>query len=625
MNQPELKQRLLGVNFINGTAQVLLWAPFAEKVIFHNETTKERLPMEQDTLGYWQLKTDRIQNDDLYRFSIDDGDLLPDPASLSQPLGVHEASQVIDLHSFSWTDRDWRNPDFGNYVIYELHTGTFSSEGNFDGITEHLDHLGKLGINAIELMPVAQFPGKRNWGYDGVFPYAVQQSYGGALRLQQLVDTCHSKGFAVILDVVYNHLGPEGNYFNAFGPYFTDKYKTPWGSAINFDDAYCDPVRRYFIENALMWLRDFHIDALRLDAVHAIKDFSPVHIVKEINDTVAMFNIAAGVRKYLIAETDLNQSIFVQDTSQGGYGVRAQWCDEFHHSLRVAAGQERTGYYADFDGITDLAKSIKDAYVFTGQYSFHRHRNFGTSTAGISGDHFVVFGQNHDQVGNRMLGERISRLVSFDMQKLMAAVVLTAPFVPLLFMGEEWGATTPFQYFIDHSDKDLIKAVDRGRKEEFAQFQTAGEPAPAHEESTFLNAKLDWNELSVAQHKTMLAYYEFLIKLRQTHPALMNYDRYSIEVVADADKEILIMERSFKEQRIYCLYNFSRELREVKLKENIFPLQVLLCSSEERWMGRSTSQPEYDHQTIIKVQPESVILFANYNVSTRSDLQDSIS
>jgi maltooligosyltrehalose trehalohydrolase len=615
MNQPGLKQRLLGVNFINGVAQVLLWAPFAKNVVLHNETTKESLPMEQEPLGYWQLKTDRIQDDDLYRFSIDGGALLPDPASLSQPTGVHEASQAINLHSFTWTDEEWRNPDFGNYIIYELHTGAFSNDGNFNGIADRLDHLKNLGVNAIEIMPVAQFPGKRNWGYDGVFPFAVQDSYGGVMGLQQLVNTCHQNGFAVILDVVYNHLGPEGNYLTKFGPYFTDKYKTPWGSAINFDDAYCDPVRRYFIENALMWLRDFHIDALRMDAVHAIKDLSPVHIIKEMNEAVTMFNTATGSRKYLIAETDLNDSIFIKDTTQNGYGIRAQWCDEFHHSLRVAAGQEQTGYYADFNGIEDLAKSLKNAYVFTGQYSFHRHRNFGTSTLGISGDHFVVFAQNHDQVGNRMLGERISQLVSFEMQKLLSTVVLTAPFVPLLFMGEEWGATTPFQYFIDHSDTDLIKAVDSGRKEEFAQFQTGDGPAPAHEQDTFLNAKLNWNELTEMKHKTMFTYYQYLIKLRKLHPALMNYDRSSVEVVADANKGILIMERSYKEQHIYCLYNFSSEPREVRLKEDIFPLHVLLSSSDEQWMGKSNSYLKYDHQTIIKVQPESVILLTNYNVS----------
>lgn len=616
MNQPELKQRLLGVNFINGMAQVLLWAPFAAEVVFHNETTGEQFLLDQAAFGYWHLLTDQIRDDDLYLFSIDGGKPLPDPASVAQPSGVHGASQVVNLHAYNWTDQGWQNPDFGDYIIYELHAGTFTSDGNFNGIAGKLDYLKELGINAIEIMPVAQFPGKRNWGYDGVFPFAVQESYGGVMALQELVNTCHSKGFAVILDVVYNHLGPEGNYFSHYGPYFTDKYKTPWGSAINFDDEYCDPVRRFFIENALMWLRDFHIDALRLDAVHAIKDYSPRHIIKEMNDAVSMYNAATFSHKYLILETDLNDSRYIRDAGHDGFGVRAQWCDEFHHSLRVAAGQAQTGYYADFDGLDDLATSLKDGYVFTGQYSDHRHRNYGTATTGISGDHFVVFAQNHDQVGNRMMGERLSQLVSFDMQKLLAATVLTAPFVPLLFMGEEWSATAPFLYFIDHSDKELIKAVDRGRKAEFAQFQTAGEPPPAQDENTFLRSKPDWDELSQQQCHIMFTYYQQLIRLRKSNRALMNYDRSSVKVAHDAPKEILILHRSFEDQHVYCLFNFSTSLHEVRLRADIFPLHVLLCSSDERWMGKAKDQKEYDHQDIIRLEPESVILLANYNVST---------
>jgi maltooligosyltrehalose trehalohydrolase len=616
MNQPELKQRLLGVNFINGMTQVLLWAPFAKEVVFHNETTGAKFLLDQAAFGYWHLLSDEIRDDDLYRFSIDGAKPLPDPASVSQPSGVHGASQVVNLHTFSWTDQAWHNPDFGEYIIYELHTGTFTADGNFNGIAGKLDYLKELGINAIEIMPVAQFPGKRNWGYDGVFPFAVQESYGGAMALQDLVNTCHSKGFAVILDVVYNHLGPEGNYFSQYGPYFTDKYKTPWGSAINFDDEYCDPVRRFFIENALMWLRDFHIDALRLDAVHAIKDYSPRHIIKEMNDAVAMYNATTFSRKYLIAETDLNDSRYIKDTQHDGFGVRAQWCDEFHHSLRVAAGQAQTGYYADFDGLDDLAKSLKDAYVFTGQYSDHRHRNFGTLTTGISGDHFVVFAQNHDQVGNRMLGERLSQLVSFDMQKLMATMVLTAPFVPLLFMGEEWGATAPFLYFIDHSDKELIRAVDRGRKAEFAQFQTEGEPEPAHEEQTFFRSKPDWAELSRNQHQVIFAYYQQLIRMRKTIPALMNYERSSVKVAHDTAKGLLISHRSFEDQQLYCLFNFSTSLHEVRLRGDIFPLRVLLSSSDKQWLGKSDSPAAYNHQDIIRLLPESVIILASYNVST---------
>lgn len=474
-------------------------------------------------------------------------------------------------------------------------------------------------------MPVAQFPGKRNWGYDGVFPFAVQESYGGIMALKTLVNTCHEKGFAVILDVVYNHLGPEGNYFNDYGPYFTDKYKTPWGSAINFDDAYCDPVRRFFIENALMWLRDFHIDALRLDAVHAIKDHSPKHIIKEMNDAVRLYNAATSSRKYLVAETDLNDSRFVRDVDHEGYGVRAQWCDEFHHALRVASGQERHGYYADFDGLDDLARSMKNANVFTGQYSYQRHRNFGTPTTGISGDHFVVFDQNHDQVGNRMLGERLGQLVSFDMQKLMAAVVLTSPFVPLLFMGEEWGASTPFLYFIDHSDPELIRAVDRGRKEEFAQFQSEGGPPPAHEESTFLKSKLDWSENSDRQHSTMFAYYQHLIRLRKQHPALMNYDRSSVTVHCDSSTGILILKRSSGEQHIYAVFNFSGFTNNVTLKGNDQPLHSLLSSSDEKWLGPASTPAVYNPGTDITLLPESVLLLANYHVQSRIHLPYSVS
>lgn len=616
MNQPETGKRLLGVNFNAGKAEILLWAPFAkDQVTLHLETTGEQLPLERGQLGYWRLSTDRLQEDDLYRFSIDGGAPLPDPASLSQPYGVHGASQAIDLQRFAWTDQHWHNPDFGDYILYELHPGTFSDWGNFDGIVHKLDHLKKLGVNAIELMPVAQFPGDRNWGYDGVYPFAVQQSYGGVQGLQQLVDACHNQGMAVVLDVVYNHLGPEGNYFGMYGPYITDKYKTPWGGAINFDDAWCDPVRRFFIENALMWLRDFHIDVLRLDAVHAIRDYSPVHFTKALNDAVALYESISGQRKYLIAETDLNDNRIIRTATDGGYGLRAQWCDEFHHALRVAMGQNREGYYADFNGLEDLALTMKNAYVYTGQYSEHRHRNFGTTTQGLSGDHFVVFAQNHDQVGNRMMGERLGQLTGLETQKLAATIVLTAPFVPLLFMGEEWGATTPFPYFTDHSDKELIRAVEEGRRSEFAAFQQEGSPFPANDEDTFLRARLRWDEMEEPEHRMMLSYYSQLIHLRRTHPALMNYDRSSVEVWCDPEKNVLILERSYKEQHLYCIFNFSEQPHEVRLREDIFPLHVLLSSSDKRWMGAADSYLIYDRQTLLTLQPRSAIVLANYHVS----------
>lgn len=299
----------------------------------------------------------------------------PDPASLAQPDGVHGTSQAINIKNFEWTDSQWKNIPLEEYILYEIHTGTFTPQGTFESIEKKLDYLKDLGVNAIEIMPVAQFPGNRNWGYDGVFPFAVQNSYGGANALQQLVNTCHQKSIAVVLDVVYNHLGPEGNYLPQFAPYFTDKYKTPWGSAINFDDAWCDGVRHYFIENALMWFRDFHIDALRLDAVHAIKDFSPVHILQEIRDYVNELEKVTGRNYYLIVESDLNDPRYINPLEECGYGMNAQWIDEFHHALRVTAGGEPTGYYSDFKPVQHLAKAYKDAYVYDGQFSPHRKKH----------------------------------------------------------------------------------------------------------------------------------------------------------------------------------------------------------------------------------------------------------
>ncbi len=332
-----------------------------------------------------------------------------------------------------------------------------------------------IGVNAIELMPVVQFPGSRNWGYDGVFPFAVQHSYGGARGLQTLVDICHQKGIAVVLDVVYNHLGPEGNYLGAYGPYFTDKYNTPWGNALNFDDAWCDGVRQFFIENVLMWFRDFHVDALRLDAVHAIKDFSAVHILREIKMHVNQLTKETGRTHHLIVELDLNDPKFINPLEEQGFGMDAQWIDEFHHALRVTATGESTGYYSDFTGISHLAKAYQDAYVYDGQYSPHRFKKFGLKAENHPGQQFIVFSQNHDQVGNRMLGERTSQLVSLEMQKLMAGAVLVSPYLPMLFMGEEYAEPNPFLYFVSHTDPDLVEAVRKGRKAEFAAFHALGE------------------------------------------------------------------------------------------------------------------------------------------------------
>jgi maltooligosyltrehalose trehalohydrolase len=539
MKEVDLLKRNIGLNFNdNGECELVVWSPESDSVHLH--VNDKKIKLNKNDLGYWCLKSNEVKPGTRYKIVLNDEKEFPDPASLSQPDGVHGASMAVDLKKFKWTDHKWKNHKLEDYILYELHTGCFSPERNFEGIEKKLDHLISLGVNAIEIMPVAQFPGDRNWGYDGVFPFAVQNSYGGAEGLQRLVNSCHEKGIAVVLDVVYNHLGPEGNYLGAFGPYFTEKYKTPWGPAINFDDAWCDGVRMYFIENALMWFRDFHIDALRLDAVHAIKDFSPFHILKEIKSYTDQLMQETGRTHYLIAELDLNDNRYINPLNENGYGMDAQWIDEFHHALRVTSGQERHGYYEDFNGIEDLAKAYRDAYVYDGQYSLHRKKHFGVKTEN-EGKQFIVFSQNHDQVGNRMLGERVSSLLSFEMQKLLAVAVMTSPYLPMLFMGEEWGEPNPFLYFVSHTDPELCEAVCKGRREEFKYFHKDGSgdnevPDPVNKK-TFEQSRLQWQLLEKEPHHRMFEFYKALIQLRKNSPALRQLNRKKTEVETDRKKK----------------------------------------------------------------------------------------
>lgn len=592
----------------DGQAEVVVWSPESKKVEVVLFDTNKRMALKNTEMAYWELTTTDIKPGDRYKFLLDDNKKLPDPASLCQPEGVHGPSQAIDLNHFAWTDAAWQNPALDDYLIYELHTGTFSEDGTFKGIEEQLDHLKQLGITAIEIMPVAQFPGGRNWGYDGVYPFAVQDNYGGAKGLMQLVNACHARGLAVILDVVYNHLGPEGNYFGEFGPYFTDKYRTPWGGALNFDDAWCDGVRNYFIENTLMWLRDFHIDALRLDAVHAIKDFSPTHLLREMKQRVDELMAASGRTHYLITEVDLNDNRYINTLDNHGYGMDAQWIDEFHHALRVTAGGDTNGYYEDFNGIAHLAKAYQDAYVYNGQFSPHRKRHFGSSAEGHPGKQFVVFSQNHDQVGNRMLGERSSQLFSFEMQKLMAGAVLVAPFVPMLFMGEEWAAQTPFQYFVSHTEPELVEAVRKGRKAEFAAFHAEGEAPDPQSEQTFNNSKLNWNELNEEHAKTMLNYYQRLIALRKGLPALHILNRANVKVSFNEADKTLLLQRWHNGQQVCCAMNFSEQAQQITLPPNI-QWQAKLDSADQQFGGPGASASPQEQN--INIQPQSIVIYSN--------------
>lgn len=575
------------------------------------------MPLKGEQYGYWRLLTDQLKPGDLYTFILDGQKEFPDPVSLSQPQGVFGPSEAVDINCFHWDDQDWQNPALDEYLIYELHTGTFTAEGTFAAMEEKLEHLVALGVNAIEIMPIAQFSDSRNWGYDGVFLYAAQTAYGGPAGLQRLVDACHKKGIAVVLDVVYNHFGPEGNNLNEFGPYLTSKYCTPWGEAVNFDDAWCDGVRRYVIENVLMWLRDFHIDALRMDAVHAIKDFSPTHILQEIRQEVDQLMARTGRRHYLIIENDLNDPRFIKPLTEDGYGMDAQWMDEFHHALRVTVGEKRKGYYADYEGVNHLAKSYQDAYVFDGQFSAVRERFFGRKAADNPGHQFIVFSQNHDQVGNRKLGERSSQLYSFSTQKLMAGAVLVSPYLPLLFMGEEWGETNPFLYFVSHAELTLIEAVRQGRQEEFADFHgDDDEPVPdPQDEATFVRSQLQWDLLKQEPHQTMLRYYQMLIRLRKQHPALRHLNRQQLAVTVQEEQQTLVLHRWHEDQHVRCLLNFSSEPQTVSVPVDGGSWQKLLDSADPQWQGADKAEPSsapdsIPDNNVITLSPESIVIYS---------------
>ena len=610
--QLAINKRAIGINFTSeNEAEVVLWAPKAKEVKVKLQDSEGQFDLKKADKGYWHLKTDGIKPGDRYKFLVDNQKELPDPASVFQPEGVHGSSGAFDLRSFQWSDKAWKNIPQEEYVIYELHTGTFTPEGTFSGLENKLDYLSELGINAIEIMPVSQFPGSRNWGYDGVFPFAVQNTYGGPKGLQHLVDTCHKKGIAVILDVVYNHLGPEGNYLGEFGHYFTDKYHTPWGKALNFDDAWCDPVRQYFIENVLMWFRDFHIDGLRMDAVHAIKDLGPKHILREIKEHVNALMKETGRKYYLIAEVDLNDPKYINPLEKNGFGLDGQWIDEFHHALRVASGNTKTGYYAEFEGVAHLAKSYKDAYVYDGIYSEHRKKTFGTPAKDNPGKQFVVFSQNHDQVGNRMLGERTTHLISFELRKLLAGAVMVSPYLPMLFMGEEYSESHPFLYFVSHGDPGLVEAVRKGRKAEFAEFHDQGEAPDPQSEKTFADSKLQWDLLEKEPHKTMLRFYRALIALRKTNPVLKNLNRHHVDATFNDRDQTLLLHRWHEVDHLLVLMNFSGNNQSIVLPTYQHHWHMALDASDPQWNGPG-SAPEYlaggEQMTIL---PESFLIYTN--------------
>jgi len=469
---------------------------------------------------------------------------LADPRSPWQPRGISGPSVTVDHGAFSWTDRHWQAAPLSAAIIYELHIGTFTAEGTFQAAIEKLDYLAHLGITHIELMPVAQYSGNSGWGYDGTYIYAPHHAYGDPEQLKQFINACHHHGLAVILDVVYNHLGPAGNHLADFGPYFTDRYATPWGAAVNFDGPGSAEVRRFFCDNALMWLRDYHFDGLRLDAVHAIIDTSAVHFLEQLVCEVTALEAQIGRHLVLIAESDLNDPRIVRPREIGGYGIHAQWSDDFHHALHGVLTGERDGYYADFGSLADLAKALRQGFVYDGRYSAFRRRPHGRPPHGISGHSFLGYLQNHDQIGNRAIGERSSHLLNVGRLKIGAALVLTAPFVPMLFQGEEWGATAPFLYFTNHEDPDLGRSVTEGRRREFTAFgwDPAEVPDPQARE-TFQRSKLDWSELDEEPHSDLLEWHRWLIDFRRQVADLSDGCLEGVEVNFDETAKWCVVKR----------------------------------------------------------------------------------
>ena len=594
----------------SGACEFVVWAPLATTVDLEIVAPQQRtIPMNVQERGYWHTAIDGLSPDTQYRFLLNKEKSRPDPASRFQPEGVHGPSQVINHQSFQWEDESWKGMELPQMIMYEIHIGAFTPEGTFDAIIPRLNELRELGITAIELMPVAQFPGERNWGYDGVYPFSVQASYGGPASLKRLVNACHQKGLAVILDVVYNHVGPEGNYLNHFGPYFTDRYKTPWGKAVNFDGAESDEVRRYFIQNALYWFEHFHIDALRLDAVHAIYDTSARPFLQELAEEVEAYRRATGKKHYLIAESDLNDTRLIRPRELGGFGLDAQWCDDLHHSLHTLLTGERTGYYVDFGTMDHLIKSLRKGYAYSGQYSFYRKRRHGNSALDRPASQFVVNSQTHDQVGNRMRGDRSSTLVSFEALKLAASVVILSPYLPLLFMGEEYGEQAPFLYFVSHSDWDLIEAVRRGRKKEFESFRWQGEPPDPQSPESFLASKLRWEDREKDTHKILREFYRHLLQLRKEHPVFAHAGKDHLDAVALEGNMVLAMRRWRDDHQIAALFSFDTHDRSLPNPLPAGKWRKILDSSDVRWSGPGTlTSTELTPDINVKLRKQSVLL-----------------
>ncbi len=565
-----------------------VWAPKATRVDLVLVEEQRVIPMQQLEGGWFEVTDTGIQPGQRYAHSLDGGNLLPDPRSAHQPEGVHEASAWVDFDTFPWADEGFRPCSLAEGLIYELHVGTFTPEGTFSAAIERLPHLKQLGVTHVELMPVAHFPTNRGWGYDGVALFAPHESYGGPTGLCELVNACHLAGIAVLLDVVYNHLGPSGNYLGQYGPYFTSAYHTPWGEALNFDQAGSHEVRRFICDNALHWLRHYHFDGLRLDATQTIIDQSARHILRQVAEEVQALAETQRRDLVLIAETPTNDPRVVRPPP-AGHGFNAQWADDLHHALHAVLTGEAAGYYADYGHIADIARALREGFVYQGQYSAYRDRFWGDASGGLRGSQFVVFTQNHDQVGNRPRADRSSSRQNPGQLKIAAALTLLSPFVPQLFMGEEWGARTPFHYFTDHAEAHLGRAIRAGRKREFIAFGwETSESLDSQAREAFERSRLDWNELKYTGHQDILDWYCGLVALRKGHSELTDDALRAVVVKFDEERRWLTMTRG----RLVVACNFSHDERVVPLER--IPRELSMVSDAGiRWEGASLVLPSH--------------------------------
>jgi maltooligosyltrehalose trehalohydrolase len=613
----------LGARVIQGDGtRFRVWAPKAKSmaVLVLSGKATGTVAMQPEEKGYFSVTVTDVADGDRYLYQPDKGPPCPDPASRFQPEGVHKASQVIDPRLFNWRDDGWSGIPLEQYRIYELHVGTFTREGTFEAMIPFLDYLVDLGITAVELMPVSQFPGDRNWGYDGVFPFAPQNSYGGPDGMKQLINACHRKGLAVILDVVYNHFGPEGCYNDRLGYYTADKYLTPWGGAMNFDGPYSDPVVEFFLGNALYWINEFHLDALRLDAVDAIFDQTPKHFLQRLAEEVHWQRRKLGRQIHLFAENDTNDPRLINPQEIGGYGLDAQWCDNFHHALRTLLTGETTGYYLDFGQFSQMVKAYAEGYVYTGEYSHYRMRRHGGDAKESPTSRFVVFSQNHDQVGNRKCGDRLSSNQPLEKLLLAAGVVLLSPYLPLLFMGEEYGEKAPFHYFVSHSDPVLIESVRKGKNEEHASGICEGEiPDPAAR-STFLESKIDLTVKREGEQALILEFYRQLLGFRAKLPALQVFRREQMEVTGLPQQKNLVICRQADTHGVVCLFSFSNVQEEVAVGLPQGNWVKILDSSGQHWRGPgevsawNIAVEQKGMQSNLTINPFSVLVYAGTNL-----------